>query len=77
MQKLIWTSISTTGGNDIIPKVIGNLINTPLFQVVTQQTEDCLTMRVQRPAGTKAGDKLPVFLYVTLSTFVEGVLRLT
>ncbi|KAK8134333.1 Alpha/Beta hydrolase protein [Apiospora sp. TS-2023a] len=62
----------TTGGNDIIPKVIGNLINTPFFQVVTQQTEDCLTMRVQRPAGTKAGDKLPVFFWIFGGGFELG-----
>ncbi|KAK6824771.1 hypothetical protein PG987_012265 [Apiospora arundinis] len=62
----------TTGGNEFIPKVIGNLINTPLFQVVSGQTEDCLTMRIQRPAGTKAGDKLPVFFWIFGGGFELG-----
>ncbi|KAI8623559.1 sterol esterase [Xylariaceae sp. FL1651] len=61
---------STKG--DLITQVLGNLIDTPLFQTVTGQTEDCLTMRVQRPAGTKAGAKLPVLFWIFGGGFELG-----
>ncbi|KAI1844192.1 hypothetical protein JX266_009676 [Neoarthrinium moseri] len=61
---------STDG--DLLTSVLGNLLNTPLFQTVTGQTEDCLTMRVQRPVGTKAGAKLPVLLYIFGGGFELG-----
>ena len=61
---------STEG--DLLSSVIGNLLNTPLFQTVTGQTEDCLTMRVQRPAGTKADAKLPVLFWIFGGAFELG-----
>ncbi|KAH7021293.1 Alpha/Beta hydrolase protein [Microdochium trichocladiopsis] len=57
---------STDG--DIITQVLGDLINNPFIQ----KTEDCLTMRVQRPAGTKAGDKLPVLFWIFGGGFEFG-----
>jgi len=56
----------------LLTSVLGNLIDTPLFQTVTGQTEDCLTMRVQRPVGTKAGDKLPVLFWIFGGGFELG-----
>ncbi|KAL6910776.1 Alpha/Beta hydrolase protein [Trichoderma evansii] len=35
-------------------------------------SEDCLTITVQRPAGTKAGDRLPVLFMLTGFSFVMG-----
>ncbi|KAJ9606016.1 hypothetical protein H2200_009865 [Cladophialophora chaetospira] len=35
-----------------------------VFDNVTNVSEDCLTLRVDRPAGTGAGDKLPVFVWI-------------
>lgn len=35
-------------------------------------SEDCLTITVQRPAGTKAGDNLPVLFMLTGYSFVMG-----
>lgn len=35
-------------------------------------SEDCLTITVQRPAGTKAGDNLPVLFMLTGFSFVMG-----
>ncbi|UKZ93855.1 uncharacterized protein TrAFT101_008760 [Trichoderma asperellum] len=35
-------------------------------------SEDCLTITVQRPAGTKAGDSLPVLFMLTGFSFVIG-----
>ncbi|KAH8164195.1 hypothetical protein CIB48_g4066 [Xylaria polymorpha] len=61
----------STSGN-LLTSVLGNLIDTPLFQTVTGQTEDCLTMRVQRPAGTKAGAKLPVLFWIFGGAFELG-----
>ncbi|KAI0467853.1 sterol esterase [Xylaria cf. heliscus] len=61
---------STEGS--LLTSVLGNLINTPLFQTVTGQTEDCLTMRVQRPAGTKIDAKLPVLFWIFGGGFELG-----
>ena len=52
--------------------LIGDLLNTPLFQAVTFAGEDCLTVNVQRPAGTKAGDKLPVLFWIFGGGFELG-----
>jgi carboxylesterase type B len=61
---------STEG--DLITRVLGDLINTPLLQVATGQTEDCLTIKVQRPAGTKPDAKLPVLFYIFGGGFELG-----
>lgn len=44
--------------------VLGTILNTPLFQAATNAGEDCLTINVQRPAGTKADAKLPVLFWI-------------
>ncbi|ORY76324.1 lipase [Protomyces lactucae-debilis] len=44
--------------------ILQTLLNTPLINKATQQSEDCLTLDIQRPSGTKAGDKLPVFFFI-------------
>jgi len=54
----------STGGNDFLTSVLGDLLNTPLFQTVTDQSEDCLSITVARPAGTTAGAKLPVLFWI-------------
>ena len=54
----------STGGNDFITEVLGDLLNTPLFQTVTNQQEDCLTIDIVRPAGTTAGANLPVLFWI-------------
>ncbi|KXJ86785.1 sterol esterase [Microdochium bolleyi] len=61
---------STDG--QVITQVLGDLLNNPLLQTATGQTEDCLTMRVQRPAGTKPGDKLPVLFWIFGGGFEFG-----
>jgi para-nitrobenzyl esterase len=35
-------------------------------------SEDCLTLNVWRPAGAKAGDKLPVMVWIYGGAFVQG-----
>jgi hypothetical protein len=44
--------------------ILGYLLNTPLFQTITSASEDCLTINVQRPAGTTASSKLPVLFWM-------------
>ncbi|KAI2632275.1 sterol esterase [Hypoxylon sp. NC1633] len=61
---------STEG--ELLTSVLGDLIDTPLFQTVTGQTEDCLTMRVQRPAGIAADAKLPVLFWIFGGGFELG-----
>ncbi|KAI1767028.1 sterol esterase [Hypoxylon sp. FL1150] len=61
---------STEG--DLLTSVLGTLLDTPLFQTVTDQKEDCLTMRVQRPAGTTSDAKLPVLFWIFGGAFELG-----
>ncbi|CAO2651951.1 Nn.00g002340.m01.CDS01 [Neocucurbitaria sp. VM-36] len=52
--------------------VLGTLLNTPLLQAATNAGEDCLTVNVQRPAGTKADAKLPVLFWIFGGGFELG-----
>lgn len=55
---------ASTAGNDLISQVLDTVTNLPFFQQALKVSEDCLTMNVIRPAGTKAGDKLPVLFWI-------------
>jgi carboxylesterase type B len=61
----------SSGAQDAISKFLSGFLNLPLLQVVTGQ-EDCLTITVQRPAGTKAGAKLPVLFWIFGGGFELG-----
>ncbi|KAK4499424.1 hypothetical protein PRZ48_009938 [Zasmidium cellare] len=39
--------------SDLPSDVIGELVNSPLFQAITNAGEDCLTVNVQRPEGVR------------------------
>lgn len=52
--------------------VLGTILNLPILQAVTNAGEDCLTINVQRPAGTKAGDNLPVLFWIFGGGFELG-----
>ncbi|KAH6723829.1 lipase [Leptodontidium sp. 2 PMI_412] len=52
--------------------VLGLLLETPLFQTVTNAGEDCLTVNVQRPVGTTASSKLPVLFWIFGGGFELG-----
>ena len=52
--------------------VLGTLLNTPLFQTVTNAKEDCLTVNVIRPAGTTKDSKLPVLFWIYGGGFELG-----
>ncbi|GAB1736540.1 hypothetical protein NU219Hw_g7687t1 [Hortaea werneckii] len=58
--------------NDIPSDVLGELLNTPLFQEVLNQDEDCLQINVQRPAGTSKDAKLPVLFWIYGGGFEAG-----
>ena len=52
--------------------VLGTILNLPILQAITNAGEDCLTVNVQRPAGTKASDKLPVLFWIFGGGFELG-----
>lgn len=52
--------------------VLGTILNTPLFQAATNAGEDCLTINVQRPAGTTSSSKLPVLFWIFGGGFELG-----
>ncbi|KAF1831426.1 lipase 3 precursor [Decorospora gaudefroyi] len=57
---------------NIPTNVLGTILNLPLLQTVTNAGEDCLTINVQRPAGTKANAKLPVLFWIFGGGFELG-----
>lgn len=59
--------------DDAIPtSALGLLLNTPLFQTVTNAGEDCLFLNIHRPAGTTASSKLPVLFWIFGGGFELG-----
>ncbi|KAH8677871.1 extracellular lipase [Xylariales sp. PMI_506] len=62
----------STDGEELLEEVLGYLTNNPLFTAVTDQTEDCLTINVQRPLGIEAGANLPVMVYIYGGGFELG-----
>jgi hypothetical protein len=54
----------STGSNDLISEILSTVVDLPFFQTVTNQNEDCLNLNVVRPAGTTAGDNLPVLFWI-------------
>lgn len=50
--------------NSFPADVLGEIMNTPLFQQVTNTQEDCLTLDVFRPAGTNSSSNLPVLYWM-------------
>lgn len=59
--------------NDAIPTAeIGLLLDTPLFQTISDAGEDCLVLNVHRPAGTTANSKLPVLFWIFGGGFELG-----
>lgn len=56
----------------VLSDVLGELSNSTLGAVVSNQNEDCLYLTVQRPAGTTAEDKHPVLFYIFGGAFSAG-----
>lgn len=56
----------------VVSDVLGEVLNSPLGAAVTSSSEDCLYVNIQRPAGTKANDTLPVLYWIYGGGFVAG-----
>ena len=52
--------------------VVGQLLDTPLFQKITNAGENCLTIDIVRPAGTTSSSKLPVLFWIFGGGFEFG-----
>ncbi|CAP61813.1 uncharacterized protein PODANS_5_2830 [Podospora anserina S mat+] len=64
--------LADTDSEDLLAKIIDTVVNTALFQKALKISEDCLNINVIRPAGTKAGDKLPVLFWIYGGGFELG-----
>lgn len=58
--------------SNLVGEVISDLLYNPALQAATQTSEDCLTLNVQRPAGTTADSKLPVMFWIFGGGFELG-----
>ncbi|KZZ90707.1 lipase [Ascosphaera apis ARSEF 7405] len=57
----------------VIPTdALGRLMNTPIFQRVANNDEDCLTLHIWRPSNVKPGAKLPVLFWIFGGGFEIG-----
>lgn len=56
--------VSTGDDQALWTEVVGDLLSSVFVQDVTGQTENCLTVSIARPEGTKAGDNLPVLFWI-------------
>jgi carboxylesterase type B len=55
---------STDNLNDLPTGVLGQILDLPIVQTASKAGEDCLTVNVQRPAGTNSSSKLPVLFWI-------------
>lgn len=62
----------TTNTSAFPESVIGQLVDIPLFQTVTNAGEDCLTLNIRRPSGTQPGANLPVLVWIYGGGFETG-----
>ncbi|KAM5345973.1 hypothetical protein ACJ41O_011834 [Fusarium nematophilum] len=56
--------IMSLESEDFLFKLVGQIANLPFTQKASGQSEDCLTITVQRPKGTLPDAKLPVLFYI-------------
>ncbi|KAG7107484.1 secreted lipase like protein [Verticillium longisporum] len=64
--------VSSSESDNFLFDVLGEIANLPFVQKVTGQTEDCLSITVARPEGTKADAKLPVLYWIFGGGFQLG-----
>ena len=50
--------------NDLGIGSIGGLLEAALSDSVFKQSEDCLSINIQRPQNTTANDKLPIVMWI-------------
>ncbi|KAI5212864.1 hypothetical protein AUEXF2481DRAFT_33489 [Aureobasidium subglaciale EXF-2481] len=63
---------SQVDSSDIPADVLGELLMSPIVQAASNSGEDCLTLNVQRPAGTTSSSKLPVVFWIFGGGFELG-----
>ncbi len=56
--------LADSDDSGFLSQVLTTVTNLPLFQKALKISEDCLSVSVIRPIGTKAGDKLPVLFWI-------------
>lgn len=56
--------VSSGENQSLFLQVLGDLVSLPIIQAATNQSEDCLTVSVIRPAGVAAGANLPVLYWI-------------
>ncbi len=56
--------VADSDSSDFLSQVLSTVTNLPLFQKALKISEDCLSVSVIRPKGTKAGDNLPVLFWI-------------
>ncbi|KAK7723915.1 hypothetical protein SLS64_000246 [Diaporthe eres] len=56
--------VSTGENQSLFLQILGDLVTLPIIQAATNQSEDCLTVSVIRPAGVEAGANLPVLYWI-------------
>ncbi|KAJ5882624.1 Carboxylesterase type B [Penicillium soppii] len=62
----------STDTSDLPTSIIAEVGNIPIFQAIKNSGEDCLTLNVRRPAGTKPDAKLPVLVWIYGGGFEQG-----
>ncbi|KAJ3951417.1 hypothetical protein N0V92_012173 [Colletotrichum tropicale] len=66
-------ALNTNFGSPLIPPdVLDKVLNLPIIKNLAVGQEDCLTINVQRPAGTTEKDKLPVMFWIFGGGFELG-----
>lgn len=68
------STIDATSAGPACPQRIDHRKQNPFnaYSYVTEISEDCLRLNLWRPNGTKAGDKLPVLVYIYGGGFNSG-----
>ncbi|TDZ29115.1 putative secreted lipase [Colletotrichum spinosum] len=64
--------ISSSDSENLLFDLLGDIANLPFVQKASGQSEDCLTITVARPEGTKADAKLPVLFWIFGGGFQLG-----
>ncbi|KAF6841075.1 putative extracellular lipase [Colletotrichum musicola] len=66
-------ALNTNFGSPLIPPgLLDQVLNLPILKNLAVGQEDCLTINVQRPAGTTEKDKLPVMYWIFGGGFELG-----
>ncbi|KAK4101331.1 alpha/beta-hydrolase [Parathielavia hyrcaniae] len=64
--------VADSSSNEFLPRVLDTVTSLPFFQRALKISEDCLSISVVRPIGTKAGDNLPVLFWIFGGGFELG-----